>query len=119
MIECWQGTLKMNWIYLTIAILCEVLATSALKSSDGFTRLLPSLLVVTGYGVAFYFLSLTLRSIPVGIAYAVWSGVGIVLVSLLGWLFYDQKLNFAAMLGIFFIIVGVVILNLFSSSTNH
>lgn len=109
----------MNWLYLTIAILCEVLATLALKSSDGFTRLVPSLFVVTGYGVAFYFLSLTLRSIPVGIAYAVWSGVGIVLVSILGWVFYDQKLNVAAMLGIFFIMVGVVILNLFSSSTNH
>ena len=109
----------MNWLYLAIAILGEVMATSALKSSEGFTRVVPSLIAASGYAVAFYFLSLTLRNIPVGIAYAVWSGVGIVLVSLLGWLFYDQKLNFAAMLGMFFIIVGVVILNLVSSSTNH
>ena len=109
----------MNWLYLAIAILGEVMATSALKSSEGFTRLVPSLITASGYTVAFYFLSLTLRSIPVGIAYAVWSGVGIVLVSILGWVFYDQKLTFAAMLGIFFIMVGVVILNLFSSSTNH
>ncbi len=91
----------MNWLYLVIAILGEVMATSALKSSEGFTRLVPSLIVASGYTVAFYFLSLTLRNIPVGIAYAVWSGVGIVLVSILGWVFYDQKLNFAAMLGIF------------------
>lgn len=79
----------MNWLYLVIAILGEVMATSALKSSEGFTRLVPSLITASGYTVAFYFLSLTLRNIPVGIAYAVWSGVGIVLVSILGWVFYD------------------------------
>ena len=79
----------MNWLCLAIAILGEVMATSALKSSEGFTRLVPSLITASGYTVAFYFLSLTLRNIPVGIAYAVWSGVGIVLVSILGWVFYD------------------------------
>lgn len=109
----------MNWLYLAIAILSEVFATIALKSSYGFTRLLPSLIVVAGYSSAFYFLSLTLRTIPVGIAYAVWSGVGVVFISLLGWVLYDQKLNFAAMFGISLIVVGVVILNLFSESTNH
>ena len=75
-----------NWFFLAIAIVSETIATSALKSSAGFTRLLPSLLVMAGYGIAFYFLSLTLRTIPVGIAYAVWSGVGIVLITLVGWL---------------------------------
>ena len=85
----------MNWFYLAIAIVSEVLATSALKASEGFTRLYPSLVVVVGYGLAFYFLSLTLRTIPVGIAYAVWSGVGIVLISLAGWVIYDQRLDAA------------------------
>ena len=109
----------MNWLYLAIAILSEVLATSALKSSDGFTRLLPSSIVVIGYSSAFYFLSLTLRTIPVGIAYAIWSGVGVVFVSLLGWVLYDQKLNSAAIFGMFLIVIGVVILNLFSESTHQ
>ena len=108
-----------NWFYLTLAIFCEVLATSTLKSTDSFTRLIPSLLVVSGYGGAFYFISLTLSSIPIGVAYAVWSGIGIVLISILDWLLYDQKLNYTCMLGMFFIIVGVVILNIFSQSTNH
>ena len=90
----------MNWFYLAIAIVSEVLATSALKASEGFTRLYPSLVVVVGYGLAFYFLSLTLRTIPVGIAYAVWSGVGIVLISLAGWVIYDQRLDAAAILGL-------------------
>lgn len=109
----------MNWLYLIIAILSEVLATLTLKSSDAFTRLFPSLIVIAGYGSAFYFLSLTLRTIPIGIAYAVWSGVGVVLVCLLGWILYDQKLNAAAIFGIFLIVIGVVILNLFSESNNH
>ncbi len=91
----------MNWLYLAIAILSEVLATTALKLSNGFTVWPPSLAVMVGYGFAFYFLSLTLRTIPLGIAYAIWSGVGIVLISLAGWVIYDQKLNFLAMLGIF------------------
>ncbi len=108
-----------NWLYLAVAILAEVIATSSLRASDGFTRLWPSLLVVTGYGVAFYFLSLTLRAIPVGIAYAVWSGVGIVLVSLIAWIGFGQKLDAPAVLGIGLIISGVVVLNLFSKSAAH
>lgn len=109
----------MNWFYLTIAIVSEVLATSALKASDGFTRLYPSTVVVVGYGLAFYFLSLTLRTIPIGIAYAVWSGVGVVLISMLGWFFYGQKLDTAAVVGITLITAGVIVLNAFSKSVAH
>jgi len=101
----------MQWVYLGIAIVAEVIATSALKASDGFTRLTPSVIVVAGYVLAFYCLSLTLRSIPVGIVYAIWSGVGIVLISLVGWLVFDQTLSPLALLGMAFIAVGVVILN--------
>ena len=104
----------MQWIYLGVAIVCEVIATSALKASDGFTRLIPSIVVVVGYLVAFYCLSLTLRSIPVGIVYALWSGVGIVLISVVGWLLFGQTLSPVAMLGMAFITVGVVILNAFA-----
>jgi small multidrug resistance pump len=109
----------MNWFYLAIAIVSEVLATSALKASDGFTQLYPSAVVVIGYGSAFYFLSLTLRAIPVGIAYAVWSGVGVVLISLVGWIVYDQKLDAAAVAGITLITAGVIVLNAFSKSVAH
>lgn len=108
----------MNWLYLTIAILSEVVATSALKASAGFTRLYPSVLVVVGYGLAFYFLSLTLRTIPVGIAYAVWSGVGVVLVCLVGWVVYGQKLDLAAAAGIALIVAGVLVLNVFSKAAS-
>ncbi|PPC84224.1 MAG: QacE family quaternary ammonium compound efflux SMR transporter [Methylotenera sp.] len=109
----------MHWFYLVIAIVSEVIATSALKAADGFTQLVPSIIVVVGYAAAFYFLSLTLRFIPIGITYAVWSGVGIVLVSLIGWFAYRQPLDIAAMIGIGFIVAGVVILNFFSKSTMH
>lgn len=109
----------MNWLYLAVAILCEVVATSALKASEGFTRLMPSLLVVAGYGLAFYFLSLTLRSIPVGVAYAVWSGAGVVLITAVGWMFFGQKLDAAAFAGIGLIAGGVVVLNVFSKSAAH
>ena len=109
----------MNWIFLGIAIVSEVVATSALKATHGFTRLWPSLAVVLGYASAFYFLSLTLRSIPVGVAYAVWSGVGIVLVAVIACLFYGQKLDPAAIVGMTLIIAGIVILNLFSKTSAH
>lgn len=109
----------MNWLYLAIAIIAEVIATSALKATAGFSRLLPSLLVVAGYGTAFYFLSLTLRTIPLGIAYALWSGAGIVLVSMVGWFFYRQQLDWPALLGIALIISGVLVINLFSQSAGH
>lgn len=109
----------MNWIFLSIAIVSEVIATSALKAADGFSRLGPSLVVVLGYASAFYFLSLTLRSIPVGVAYAVWSGVGIVLVALIGWFLYGQKLDAPAILGMTLIILGIVVLNVFSKMSPH
>jgi small multidrug resistance pump len=109
----------MNWLYLTVAIVCEVIATSALKSSEGFSRLLPSGLVVVGYCAAFYFLSLTLRTIPVGIAYAVWAGAGVVLITLVGWVVFKQELDAPAFLGIGLIASGVVVLNVFSKSTAH
>ncbi|MDN5270779.1 multidrug efflux SMR transporter [Chloroflexus sp. MS-CIW-1] len=102
------------WLFLLIAILTEVVATSALKASAGFTRLLPSLIVVIGYAISFYAMSLALEAIPVGIAYAVWSGIGIVLITVAAWILYGQHLDLWAMIGIGFIIVGVIILNLLS-----
>ncbi|ABE49151.1 MULTISPECIES: DMT family transporter [Methylobacillus] len=108
-----------HWIYLGIAITAEVVATSALKASDGFTQLLPSTLVIVGYATAFYFLALTLRSIPVGVAYAVWSGLGIVLVSVIASLLYGQKLDLPAVIGMALIIAGVVVMQLFSRTTGH
>ena len=105
----------MGYWYLIIAIIAEVLATSALKQSDGFSRLLPSLVVMVGYGASFYFLSLVLRTVPVGVAYAVWAGLGIVLISIVGAVLYDQKIDMPAVLGIGLIISGVVVLRLFSS----
>lgn len=105
-----------NWIFLFLAILSETIATSALKSSDGFSKLWPSLLVVGGYSAAFYLLALTLRTIPVGIAYAIWSGVGITLITLIGWFVYGQKLDTPALLGIGLIASGVVVMNVFSTA---
>jgi small multidrug resistance pump len=105
-----------SYCFLGIAIVSEIIATTALKSSAGFTRLWPSLLTVTGYACAFYFLSLTLATVPTGIAYALWSGIGIVLISLLGWLIHGQVLDLPALIGIGFILAGVVIINVFSSS---
>ena len=106
----------MHTLYLAIAILAEVAATSTLKASDGFTRPLPTVIVIAGYVTAFYFLSLALRVIPMGVAYAIWSGIGIALVSLTGLLFYRQRLDAAAILGMVLIGAGVVILQLFSKS---
>ena len=104
----------MHWLYLSIAILAEVIATSSLKAAEGFTRLTPSLIVVFGYGTAFYFLSLTLRTMQVGTAYAIWSGVGTVLVSIIAWILFNQKLDAAAIAGITLIIAGVVIIKFLS-----
>ena len=106
-----------HWLFLGIAIVAEVTATSALKASEGFSRLWPSAVVVLGYGVAFYFLSLTLRTVPVGVAYVIWSGLGVVLVALLSWWLFGQKLDLAALLGMGLIVAGVLVMNLFSSST--
>ena len=109
----------MKYFYLTIAVIAEVIATSALKSVEGFSKLWPSVIVVAGYGVAFYFLSMTLKSIPVGIAYAIWSGLGITLVSIIGYFFYKQSLDFPAILGLSLILLGVVVINVFSKTVSH
>lgn len=108
-----------SYLLLGLAIAAEVLGTSALKASDGFTRLAPSLITVVAYGVSFYFLSLTLKSMPIGIAYAVWSGVGIVLISAIGWLLYGQRLDAPALIGLGLIVAGVLVVNLFSKSAGH
>ncbi|MGQ0697326.1 MAG: SMR family transporter [Panacagrimonas sp.] len=107
------------WLYLSIAIVAEVIATSALNASAGFTRLLPSVVVVVGYVVAFLCLAQCLKAIPVGIAYAIWSGVGIVLISLIGWIVFRQSLDAAAMLGMGLIIAGVIVINVFSRTVAH
>lgn len=106
----------MSYLYLLSAILCEIVATTFLKSSDGFTKWLPSVVTVVMYVISFAFLSLTLRTIPTGIAYAIWSGVGIIGISIIAWFVHDQKLDFPAMLGMAFIVAGVVIMNVFSKS---
>lgn len=107
------------WLMLSIAILSEVVATSALNASDGFRRFWPALVTVIGYGFSFYFLAQVLRHIPVGITYAVWSGAGIALISLIGWLVFKQKLDMPALIGIALILAGVLVLNLRSPSTPH
>ena len=109
----------MVYLYLVIAIVAEVIATSALKASESFTKLLPSLLVVAGYGSAFYFLSLCLRSISVGVAYAIWSGLGIVLITVVAAVLYKQIPDGWAILGMALIVAGVVVLNLLSKSAAH
>jgi small multidrug resistance pump len=109
----------MHWLYLGTAIVAEVMATSVLKAADEFTRLIPSLVVLAGYATAFYFLSLTLRTLPLGIAYALWSAVGITLVTVIGWLLYSQSLDAPALLGIGLIVAGVVVIQGFSKSVAH
>ena len=99
--------------------IAEVIATSALKAAEGFTKLVPSLIVIAGYSIAFFFLSLTLKSIPVGIAYAIWSGVGITFISIIGFFIYKQALDLPAIIGISFIVLGVIIINLFSKIISH
>jgi small multidrug resistance pump len=109
----------MENIYLAVAIISEVIATSALKSSNGFTNLWPSVLVVVGYGIAFYMLSLVLETMNVGLAYAIWAGLGIVLVSIVGAVMYKQVPDLPAILGMVLIVLGVVIINVFSKTTGH
>lgn len=108
-----------NWVYLVAAIGAEVVATSALKASEGFSRIWPSLVVVAGYGIAFYCLSMTLRTIPMGLAYAIWSGLGIVLIATIGWLLFGQRVDAAGIAGMSLIVAGVVVIQLFSKSTGH
>ena len=102
------------YIYLSIAIAAEVVATTALKAADGFTNLVPTAVVVVGYSVAFYSLSLALRGIPLGVAYGLWSAIGIVLVSIAGWLFYEQRLDLPALVGLGLIVGGVLVIRLLS-----
>jgi small multidrug resistance pump len=109
----------MGYVYLALAIVCEVVGTTALQASDGFSRLGPSLLVVVGYGLAFFLLALVLRTIPMGVAYAIWAGLGIVLIGLAGVVVYKQPLDFPAILGMALIVGGVAIINLFSDSVVH
>ncbi|MFN4087741.1 MAG: SMR family transporter [Alphaproteobacteria bacterium] len=108
-----------NYAYLAFAIVAEVAGTTALALSSGFTRPLPSAVTIACFGFAFYMLSLTLRTIPVGIAYAIWSGVGIVLIALVGWIFLRQQLDAAALLGMALIVAGVIVVNVFSKSLPH
>ena len=109
----------MKWLFLITAILAEVIATSALKAAEGFTKLVPSIIVIAGYSISFFFLSLTLKSIPIGIAYAIWSGAGITLISIIGFFVYKQSLDLPAIIGVSFIVLGVIIINLFSKIISH
>ncbi len=109
----------MSYVWLTVAIVAEVIATTALKASAEFTRLIPSLIVVVGYAIAFYCLSIVLKTMPVGIAYAIWSGLGIVLITGLGYVLYQQTLDLPALVGMGLIIAGVAVINLFSGSVAH
>ncbi|SFH53450.1 DMT family transporter [Modicisalibacter xianhensis] len=109
----------MGYVYLFVAIVAEVIGTSALKASQEFTRFWPSVVVVVGYGLAFYMLTLVLRTVPVGIAYALWAGLGIVLVTLIGVLAFGEKLDLPAVLGLVLIIAGVVVIQGFSKVSAH
>jgi small multidrug resistance pump len=112
------GSGAMSYVYLALAIVAEVTATSTLKASEEFTRPLPTLIVIFGYGCAFYLLTLVLRTIPVGIAYALWSGLGIILVAIAAAIFYKQIPDWPAVIGIALIILGVAVINLFSSTVH-
>ena len=106
----------MKWIYLVIAIVGELIATSALKESEGFTHLKPAIISIIGYGITFYFLSLSIKQVPIGIAYAVWAGLGIILVTLVGFFRFRQSLDLPAIIGVILIVLGVIIVNGFSNS---
>lgn len=108
-----------NFFFLGIAIIFEIIATSALKKSEQFTQLIPSIITIVGYFAAFYFLSFAIRTIPVGIAYAIWSGVGIVLITLIGAFFFKQIPDLPAIIGLALIMIGVVVINVFSKTTAH
>ena len=109
----------MKYLFLAIAIISEVIATNAMNASQQFTKIIPSLLTILGYASAFYFLSLTLRTMPLGTAYAVWSGVGIVLTALVAMVLFKQVPDAPAIFGMVFIIAGVLIMNIFSKSSVH
>jgi small multidrug resistance pump len=108
-----------HWLALAIAIAAEVIATSAMKASNEFTHLVPTLIAIAGYCTAFYFMTISMRVLPIGIMYAIWSGMGIVLISIVGWLVYKQNLDMPAIIGMVLIIAGAVIINVFSKSVVH
>jgi len=111
---------RMNgYAWLAIAIVAEVIGTSTLKASEGFTRLLPSLVTAVGYGIAFYCLSHSMKTVPVGVGYAIWSGVGIVLITAIAWIAFKQRLDLPALVGMGLIVTGVLVINLFSKSAGH
>jgi len=109
----------MAYLYLALAILAETIGTSALKATNEFTKLVPSIIVLVGYGISFYFMTLVLRTIPIGITYAVWSGVGIVLISTVGAIFYKEILDLPAIIGMGLIVAGVLVIHLFSKTISH
>ena len=108
-----------TFVILFFAILSEVIATSSLKFSEGFTKPIPSIIVVLGYGTSFYLLSIALKTMPIGVAYAMWSGVGLVLTVIAGIILWRETLDWAKVTGIVFILVGIVLINVFSKSAAH
>ncbi len=111
--------MRMAYIYLTIAVICEVIATSSLKATHEFTRLVPTLVVITGYLAAFYFLTLSLKTLTIGVTYAIWSGLGIVLIAIFGYIIYREMLDIPAIIGIVLILAGIVVINIFSGTVTH
>ncbi|MDR9427948.1 MAG: SMR family transporter [Salibaculum sp.] len=111
--------MPLHYLYLMLAVAAETIGTSALQASAQFTRLWPSVLVVVAYAISFYLLSLTLKYMPVGIMYAMWSGLGIVFIALIGWLVFRQTLDLPAVIGITLILTGIAIIQLFSATTSH
>lgn len=109
----------MSYFYLALAVIAEVIATSTLKATQEFTRPIPTLIMVLGYAFAFYFMTLALRTIPLGVTYAIWSGLGIVLISVIGVMFYNERLDLAATIGMGLIIAGVLVIHLFSKTVRH
>ncbi len=114
-----QNSLAATYLFLVAAIIAEVIATSALAKTENFTRLLPSIITVAGYAISFWLLSYPIRVLPTGIVYAIWSGAGIVLITMVAWLVFDQKLDLPALIGLGLILSGVVIINVFSKSVGH
>ncbi|OUS08681.1 QacE family quaternary ammonium compound efflux SMR transporter [Rhodobacterales bacterium 52_120_T64] len=111
--------MPIHYLYLLVAVVTETIGTASMQASEQFTRFWPSVLLIVAYGVSFYFLSLTLRYMQVSIVYAIWSGLGIVLIGIIGWMFFKQSLDFAAILGMALIVAGVVVINMFSNSATH
>lgn len=111
--------MPMHYVYLVIAIVAETIGTTALQASEQFSRLWPSILVVVAYGISFFMMALALKFMPVGIVYAIWSGLGIVLIAIIGFLMFGQRLDLPALLGLSLIILGILIIHLFSKSAVH